>query len=119
MAERDRFRLNIIGADEDVPRLLLVYGKGCGGEVALVLRPRESEGVLVHQVKGAPAQVWVNNLGQLPEGVRPSRTGKLESDGPQKPAWNVGANEAVSLIKRLKANVPKAGPATLRGTWKG
>lgn len=119
MAERDRFRLNIVGADEDVPRLLLVYGKGCGGEVAFVFRPREGEGVLVHQKKGVPALVWVRNLDQLPEGVRPSVAGKLESDGPRAPAWSVGASEAVSLIKRLKANPPKTGPATLRGTWKG
>lgn len=119
MPGREQFRLNIAGADEDVPRLLLVYGKGCGGEVAFVLRPRDGEGVLVHQVKGQPAQVWVSNLAQLPEGIRPSNAGKLSADGPQKPAWAVGSNEAVSLIKRLKANPPKAGPATLRGTWKG
>ena len=31
MAERVRFRVNIVGADEDVPRLLLVYGRACGG----------------------------------------------------------------------------------------
>ena len=119
MAGREQFRLNIEGADEDVPRLLLVYGKGCGGEVAFVLRPRDGEGVLVHQVKGAPSAVWVSNLSQLPEGVRPSNAGKSLTDGPQRPTWNVGANEAVALIKRLKSNPPKAGPATLRGTWKG
>ncbi|MBK7759542.1 MAG: hypothetical protein IPI35_24725 [Deltaproteobacteria bacterium] len=119
MAGREQFRLNIEGADEDVPRLLLAYGRGCGGEVAFVLRPRDGEGVLVHQVKGQPAQVWVSNLTQLPEGIRPSNAGKLSADGPQKPAWAVGSNEAVSLIKRLKASPPKAGPATLRGTWKG
>ena len=103
MAGREQFRLNIEGADEDVPRLLLVYGKGCGGEVAFVFRPRDSEGVLIHQMKGQPAQVWVSNLAQLPEGVRPSNAGKLNADGPQKPAWAVGASEAVSLVKRLKA----------------
>ena len=119
MAGREQFRLNIVGADDDVPRLLLVYGKGCGGEVAFVLRPRDGEGVLVHQVKGQPAAVWVSNLAQLPEGVRPSNAGKLNADGPQKPAWAVGSNEAVSLIKRLKASPPKGGPATLRGSWKG
>ena len=119
MAGREQFRLHIEGADEDVPRLLLVYGKGCGGEIAFVFRPRDGEGVLVHQVKGQPAQVWVSNLAQLPEGVRPANAGKLNTDGPQKPAWAVGSNEAVALIKRLKANVPKKGPATLRGTWKG
>jgi hypothetical protein len=27
---REKFRLNIVGADEDVPRLLLSYGRGCG-----------------------------------------------------------------------------------------
>ncbi len=119
MAGREQFRLHIEGADEDVPRLLLVYGKGCGGEVAFVLRPRDGEGLLVHQMKGQPAQVWVSNLAQLPEGVRPSNAGKLQTDGPQKPAWAVGSKEAVALVKRLKANAPKAGPATLRGTWKG
>ena len=119
MAGREQFRLNIEGADEDVPRLLLVYGKGCGGEVAFVFRPRDGEGVLVHQIKGQPAQVWVSNLAQLPEGVRPANAGRLSADGPAKPVWAVGSSEAVSLVKRLKANPPKAGPATLRGTWKG
>jgi len=119
MSGREQFRLQIVGADEDVPRLLLVYGRGCGGEVAFVLRPREGEGVLVHQVKGQPAQVWVSNLGQLPEGIRPGNAGKLTTDGPQRPAWAVGASEAVALVKRLKARPPGAGPATLRGTWKG
>ena len=68
-AERTKFRLNILGSDEDVPRLLLAYGRGCGGEVALVLRPREAKGVLVHQLKGVPAKVWASDLGWLPEGV--------------------------------------------------
>ena len=54
----EKFRLNIVGADEDVPRLLLAYGRGCGGEVALVVRPRDNIALLVHQVKKQPAKVW-------------------------------------------------------------
>ena len=102
MAERDHFRLNITGADEDVPRMLLAYGKGCGGEVALVLRPRDAEGVLVHQIKGQPAAVWVSNLAQLPEGVRPSNAGKLNADGPQKPAGSIPRVRAIACASVIR-----------------
>ena len=42
----EKFRLNIVGADEDVPRVMLAYGHGCGGEVAFVMRPRDNSALL-------------------------------------------------------------------------
>ena len=63
---REKFRLNIVGADEDVPRLLLAYGRGCGGEVALVMRPRDGQAALVHQVKKQPAKVWSSDRSLAP-----------------------------------------------------
>ena len=62
----EKFRLNIVGADEDVPRVMLAYGHGCGGEVAFVMRPRDNTALLVHQVKKQPAKVWRTDLGLAP-----------------------------------------------------
>ena len=42
----EKFRLNLVGADEDVPRVLLAYGRGCGGEVAFAMRPRDNTALL-------------------------------------------------------------------------
>jgi hypothetical protein len=100
----EKFRLNILGADEDVPRLLLAYGRGCGGEVAFVMRPRDNTALLVHQVKKEPAKVWRTDLG-----LAPSRAPELDAD----PA------AAVTELKKLKAGAPPAGPATLKGKWAG
>ena len=100
----EKFRLNIVGADEDVPRLLLAYGRGCGGEVALVMRPRDNTAVLVHQGKKQPAKVWRTDLG-----LAPSHAPELDAD----PA------AAVAELRKLKANPPPAGPATLKGKWAG
>jgi len=100
----ETFRLNLVGADEDVPRLLLAYGRACGGEVAFVMRPRDNTAVLVHQVKAQPAKVWRTDLG-----LAPSHPPELDLD----PAG------AVREIKTMKANPPPAGPATLKGKWAG
>ena len=52
-----RFRLALVNAAEDVPRVIRAYGRACGGEFALVLRPTESRGVLVHLGKDG-AHAW-------------------------------------------------------------
>ena len=71
----ERFRLQVLGADEDVPRLLLAYGRACGGELALVVRPRDNTALLVHQVKAQPAKVWRTDLG-----LAPSHPPELDTD---------------------------------------
>jgi hypothetical protein len=58
-----RFVLNIVGAIEDRPRQLRAYGKACGGEFALVMRPRERSAVLVHLTK-TEGHVWKS--GEIP-----------------------------------------------------
>ncbi|MFN7143688.1 MAG: hypothetical protein ACK4YP_07935, partial [Myxococcota bacterium] len=100
----EKFRLNIIGADEDVPRLVLAYGRGCGGEVAFAMRPRDNTALLVHQVKKQPAKVWRTDLG-----LAPWHAPELDAD----PA------AAVAELRKLKASPPPAGPATLKGKWAG
>ncbi len=100
----ETFRLNLLGADEDVPRLLRADGRACGGEVAFVMRPRDNTALLVHQIKKQPAKVWRTDLG-----LAPSHPPEIDAD----PAT------ALSEIKRLKANPPPAGPATLKGQWTG
>ncbi len=100
----EKFRLNILGADEDVPRLLLAYGRACGGEVAFVMRPRDNTALLVHQVKKQPAKVW-----RTDQGLAPSHPPEEDAD----------PGAAVAEVKRTKANPPPAGPATLRGRWVG
>ena len=100
----EKFRLNLVGADEDVPRILLAYGRGCGGEVAFVMRPRDGTALLVHQVKKEPAKVWRTDLG-----LAPSHAPELDAD----PA------SAVAELRKLKSSPPPAGPATLKGKWAG
>ncbi len=100
----EKFKLTLVGADEDVPRLLLAFGKGCGGEVALVMRPRDNTALLVHQVKKEPAKVWRTDLGLAPSHA---------------PELAVAPNDAVAELRKLKSSPPPAGPATLRGTWTG
>ena len=100
----EKFRLTITGADEDVPRLLLGWGRGCGGEVAFVMRPRDNTALLVHQVKKQPAKVWRTELGLAPSHA---------------PELDAAPAEAVNEVKRLRSNPPPAGPATLRGKWAG
>ncbi len=100
----EKFRLNIIGADEDVPRMLLTYGHGCGGEVAFIMRPRDNTALLVHQVKKQPAKVWRTDLGLAPSHA---------------PELDAAPTDAVAEIHRMKANPPPAGPATLKGKWAG
>jgi hypothetical protein len=107
---REKFRLNIVGADEDVPRLLLSYGRGCGGEVALVMRPRDGQAALVHQVKKQPAKVWSSDRSLAPDTV---------GDAPLVPATELPATDAVALVRRLKSSPPAKGPASLRGMWRG
>jgi len=53
-----RFRLSIVGADEDMPRLVRAYGRACQGEFGLVLRPPEQRGVLVLVTKKDGAFEW-------------------------------------------------------------
>jgi hypothetical protein len=100
----EKFHLQIVGADEDVPRLLLAYGRACGGEMAFVMRPREDRAVLVHQLKKQPARIWRGEDGLAPA---------------QAPEQEIEPTAAVAEVKRMKASPPAAGPATLRGTWKG
>ncbi len=98
-----RFRLNIVGPIEDQPRLLRAYGKACGGEAALVLRPTEGRGVLVLVSKEG---AWKWEQGQ-------------DGDSPQRPGTEITAAQAVKLIKDLQKSPPQAGPTTLRGRWSG
>lgn len=100
----EKFQLKIVGADEDVPRLLLAYGRACGGEMAFVMRPREDRGVLVHQVKKQPARIWRTAMGQAPAYA---------------PEEEIEPGTAVAEVTRMKASPPPAGPATLRGAWTG
>ncbi len=100
----EKFRLNLIGADEDVPRVILAYGRGCGGEVAFAMRPRDNTALLVHQVKKAPAKVWRTDLGLAPAHA---------------PELDAAPADAVAELRKMKASPPPAGPATLKGTWAG
>ena len=57
-----------------------------GGEIAFVMRPRESTALLVHQVKKQPAKVWRTDLG-----LAPSHAPELE----------VAPADAVALAARI------------------
>ncbi len=98
-----RFRLNLVNAAEDVPRLVRAYGRACEGEFALVLRPREKRGVLVLAAKKGGAAMWRSSDG----------------DAPRVPEVGIEAKDAVALVKTEQRALPKAGPITLRGQWGG
>ena len=98
-----RFRLSLVNAAEDVPRLVRAYGRACDGEFALVLRPPEGRGALVLVKKKEGAWSW--------------RSG--EGDAPRVPTHALTAAEAVALVKAEQKALPKPGPITLRGQWSG
>jgi len=98
-----RFRLNIVGPIEDQPRLMRAYGRACGGEAALVLRPTEGRGVLVLVTKEGS---WKWEATE-------------EADAPLRPSEPIEAKEAVRLIRQEQKKQPPAGPITLRGRWSG
>ncbi len=99
-----KFRLSLVNAAEDVPRLVRAYGRACDGEFALVLRPPEERGVLVLVTKKEGARFWRSSEG---------------TDAPAVPATTVTAKDAVALVKTEQKAVPKPGPITLRGQWSG
>jgi hypothetical protein len=97
-----RFRLSLVNAAEDVPRLVRAYGRACFGEFALVLRPSERRGVMVRLNK---------------EGAWTWRAG--EGDAPALPELALAPKEAVDLVKAEQKALPGPGPITLRGQWSG
>ncbi|MCK6530997.1 hypothetical protein L6R50_26705 [Myxococcota bacterium] len=99
-----RFLLSIVGSGEDRPRLIRAYGRACGGEFALVLRPDNARGVLVHIPKGGEAARFWKGEG---------------ADAPDVPGFTITPAEAVALVRTEQKAVPKAGPTLLRGTWRG
>ena len=101
-----RFRLSIVGADEDVPRLVRAYGRACDGEFGLVLRPPELAAVLVMVMKDGSAFFWKGDH-------------KDKDDSPLKPILKTNAKDAVSQVKAAQKSPPKVGPVTLRGRWTG
>src|SRR5690606_33903362 len=103
-----KFRLSFVNAAEDVPRLVRAYGRCCDGEFALVLRPTEERGVLVHVRKKEGAHFW-----------RAPSSPVETSDAPAKPESPTSAADAVALVKTEQKAVPKPGPITLRGQWGG
>ncbi len=101
-----RFRLSIVGADEDVPRVLRAYGRACDGEFGLVMRPPEPFGLLVLIQKDGSATHWRGDHAD-------------KADAPLKPILKTDSRDAVSQIRTAQKSVPKVGPVTLRGRWTG
>jgi hypothetical protein len=115
-----KIRLSITGADEDVPRLLTGYSpRACGGEVAFALRPREGQGLLVLQEKKQAAKVWISDPSLLPAAAQADQGAGGGTDAPGTPAGVLSPNEAVGLLKKMKAKAGAKGPASLRGAWRG
>ncbi len=102
-AKPKRFRLSLVNAAEDVPRMVRAYGRACMGEFALVLRPREQRGVLVLMTKKEGARAWQAG----------------DADAPGVPTATLTPEAAVKLLKDEQKGLPKAGPITLRGQWSG
>lgn len=103
-----KFRLSFVNAAEDVPRLIRAYGRACEGEFALVMRPPEARGVLVLVTKKDGAFFWRGPSSPVENG-----------DAPARPESPIAAKDAVALVKTEQKGVPKPGPITLRGQWRG
>jgi len=100
-----RFRLNLVNAAEDVPRMLRAYGRACDGQFSLLLRPREGRGLLLLLTKAGEARVW--------------RSAESGVDAPGMPDTTIAPTDALALLNTEKKALPKAGPITLRGQWSG
>lgn len=102
MSEIVRLKLAFTNAAEDVPRLITAYGKGYGGELALVLRPTEGRGLLAwaSRGKGKGWRAQSSDTVQIPSDEEPLQ-GLLDE------------------LKMLQQNLGAAGPMTLRGQWAG
>jgi hypothetical protein len=98
-----RFRLSMLGADEDVPRLARAYGRACDGEFGLVMRPIERSAVLVLVHKDGSAHSWKAD----------------EQDALSVPTTETTAAAAVAEVKQAQKDPPKPGSLTLRGRWTG
>jgi hypothetical protein len=98
---------------------MVAFGKTPMGEAALVLRPRDAEGVLV-LVPPAPG-----GRGKNKGPVQPSLSwhGKATgdtSDSPVMPATQVTAEQAVALVKEARTrSIGKQQAITVRGQWRG
>ncbi|HNH46683.1 MAG TPA: hypothetical protein PKY30_06575, partial [Myxococcota bacterium] len=75
-----------------------------GGEVALLIRPFEGEGILILAVARQPARVWESRGG---------------TDAPQLLATNLAYAEAEQRLRNLnRKDKGEPGPVRLRGDWK-
>lgn len=97
------FKLSIVGAGEDVPRLITASGRSCGGEFGLVLRPQQDRGVLVLDLGKQGVLRWAA------KGV----------GVPQIPSESISLAEGVAALTDARADLEPEGPVTLRGEWSG
>lgn len=101
--------LRIIGANEDVPRVLIAAHTGvCQGQAgyfAYAQRPADNVAVLVWQGKGKGTHpmLWETELGL----------------GPSHPPERQTTAEAAVAAHRAAKAAPPAGPSTMRGSWSG
>ena len=96
------FRLDMVNAAEDIPRVIRAFVKVGKVECALVIRPHDGQGILVHSQDGQ-AWKWMG----------------VDSDIPQRPEEPVAPRVAIPLLRGAQASLPKQGPVTLRGMWSG
>lgn len=99
----ERLKLHIVGAEEDVPRLLLASGKACGGSVVFAMRPLDNQVLLVHRMK-TEVRLWQHLKGRAPTAL---------------PSQVVDTAFAVAEVKAMRQKLPAAGPGVLRGEWQG
>ncbi len=103
MKDQKPHRLTIVNPGETVPRLISGYGKACGGEFAIMLRPAERRGLVVLVVKGE-AHVWRATSPQ---------------DAPGFPTTPSAVKDAIAEVAAMRQNLPPIQDLALRGQWLG
>ena len=94
------YKLDVLNAAEDIPRVIRGHVKVKQVECGVVLRPHDGQGILVHS-EGGQAWHWTG----------------LDSDVPRRPQSEIQIPEARAILAGAQGTLPSQGPITLRGQW--
>lgn len=115
MKQHTYIRLAITGRAEDVPRLIMAYGRvrdanhPGAGEWALAIDPHQGTAFVCHiKPNGDVAHVWSGG------------GSGHKTDAPRKPTREMAVRAAIHVLKTTERTASRtAGPSVVRGQWSG